>query len=93
MAEKKALAEALLERIDIVKFIGRYVALQPAGQNFKAICPFHSERTPSFHVNPSRRIWHCFGDGSGGDVITFLEKIERISRDEAIARLATDEGL
>src|SRR3989344_4819798 len=67
------------EKIDIVDFLRSYIDLHPAGKNFKAICPFHSEKTASFVVSPERRMWHCFGScGEGGDIFKFLMKHETL---------------
>lgn len=68
--------DALKARHDIVQVIGRYVSLRKGGREFKGLCPFHAEKTPSFTVNPEKQVWHCFGCGMGGDVITFVEAIE-----------------
>lgn len=73
---------------DIVEVIGSYVPLKRAGANFVALCPFHKEKTPSFHVNPQRQIFHCFGCHKGGDVFTFVREFENISFVEALRRLA-----
>ena len=68
----------LKEKADIISIIESYgIELKKAGRNFKAICPFHTEKTPSFVANPDRQTWHCFGAcNTGGDVLTFIQKIE-----------------
>jgi DNA primase len=83
---------ATLEQIraasDIVDVISAVLPLKHAGANFVALCPFHKEKTPSFHVNPQRQIFHCFGCHKGGDVFTFVKEYENISFIEAVRRLA-----
>ncbi|MEK7880172.1 MAG: CHC2 zinc finger domain-containing protein, partial [candidate division NC10 bacterium] len=66
-------------RVDIAEVIGRYVLLKRAGRQFKALCPFHKERTPSFHINTDKQIFHCFGCGVGGNVFSFLMQQERLT--------------
>ena len=73
---------------DIVEVISAYVPLKRAGRSFKANCPFHQEKTPSFIVNPDKQIFHCFGCGVGGDVFSFLMKYEQMTFPEALRRLA-----
>jgi DNA primase len=87
------LLEEIKSRIDIVNFISDYVELKKAGQNYKGLCPFHSEKTPSFMVSPSKQIFHCFGCGAGGDVITFLMKLENLSFNEAKRFIAKKAGI
>ncbi|MBN1309383.1 MAG: DNA primase [Chitinispirillaceae bacterium] len=80
-------------RVDIVSVIGRYVTLKPSGRTLKGLCPFHQEKTPSFHVNPVQGFFHCFGCGKGGDVFTFIQEIEGIGFAEALAMLADECGV
>jgi DNA primase len=81
------------EKIDIVSFISEFITLKKAGRNFKANCPFHNEKSPSFVVSPERQIWHCFGCGKGGDVYTFLMEYERLEFPEALRALAKRAGV
>ena len=81
------------EKIDIVSLISEYIPLKKSGRNFKAVCPFHSEKTPSFVVSPERQIWHCFGCGKGGDVYTFLMDYENLEFIEALRILAKKGGV
>jgi DNA primase len=85
--------QQIIERSDIVEIIGSYTALKKAGRNFKALCPFHTEKTPSFVVNPDRQIFHCFGCNVGGDVIGFLVRQERMTFPEAVRFLAGKAGV
>jgi DNA primase len=78
---------------DVVELIGSYFPLKRAGANFRALCPFHKEKTPSFHVNPARQIWHCFGCGKGGDVFKFVMEYENLDFPGAIRRLAERAGI
>jgi DNA primase len=89
----EAVIAEILRRTDIVELIGGHLPLKAAGRTHKALCPFHTEKTPSFVVNPERQIFHCFGCGEGGDAITFLMKHERLSFPEAARFLADRAGV
>ncbi len=83
----------LRERVDVVEVVGDYVSLVKSGANFKGLCPFHGEKTPSFMVHRGKGIYHCFGCGVGGDAISFIRKVENLTYPEAILRLAIRCGL
>jgi len=85
--------EKVKERADIREIISQYVKLQKAGKNFKGVCPFHNEKTPSFFVSPDRQSFYCFGCSKGGDVFSFLEAIEGIQFKDALVRLAEKTGV
>jgi len=89
----KRVLEDIRFRSDIVDVIGSYFNLQKAGSAFKATCPFHKEKTPSFHVNPTRQIFHCFGCGKGGDVFRFVMEYEGVDFVGAIKILAHKAGI
>jgi len=80
--------ENLKSIIDIVDVVGNYIQLKKQGSNYVALCPFHSEKTPSFVVSPSKQIYHCFGCSASGDAIKFVMEIEKLSYPEAIEKLA-----
>ncbi len=86
---KQSDIEQLKDRIDIVEVIGSYVTLKPAGPgSFKGLCPFHGEKTPSFHVRSSPAFYHCFGCGVGGDVFKFVQEMDKLGFTEAVEKLA-----
>lgn len=81
--------EALKAQLDIVDVVGSYLELRKAGANFKALCPFQEEKTPSFIVSPQKQIYHCFGCGAGGDSIKFVMEYEKLTYPEALEKLAS----
>ena len=86
--------EGIKQRIDIVDLVSQYATLKRAGKGYTALCPFHTERTPSFHVDPARQTWHCFGAcGTGGDIFSFNMKKEGCEFREALNILAERAGL
>ncbi len=85
--------DTLLARVDIVDVIDRRVPLKKAGQNYQACCPFHSEKSPSFTVSPTKQFYHCFGCGAHGTALGFLMEYEHMSFPDAVAALAQDAGL
>lgn len=84
----QAFLDELLARVDIVELIGQRLPLKRAGREFKALCPFHDERTPSFTVSPRKQFYHCFGCGAHGDAIRFLMEYEHLSFRDAVEELA-----
>lgn len=85
--------EEIKSRLDIVQVIGESVPLKKAGRNFKGVCPFHKEKTPSFMVNPERQAYHCFGCGEGGDILEYVMKRESVDFPEALQMLAKRAGV
>src|SRR5690606_16640278 len=85
--------DAVRNHHDIVEVVGKYVHLTKHGKYMKGLCPFHSEKTPSFTVTPELQIYHCYGCGKGGNVIRFIEEVEGYSFPEAVRMLAEDAGM
>jgi DNA primase len=85
--------QQIRDRIDVVELVGRSVSLKRAGRNYKGLCPFHHEKTPSFNVNPDRGTYYCFGCHEGGDVFHFVQKAEGLTFIEAVRSLARDCGV
>ena len=85
--------DEIRSRVDIVEIVGQFVNLKRAGEHWKGLCPFHSEKTPSFTVNPKRGIFHCFGCGVGGDAFGFLMRQDRLAFPEAVRALAQRSGV
>ncbi|RRD45022.1 DNA primase [Buchananella hordeovulneris] len=91
---QRADIDLVRERADIAEIVGAHVTLKPAGVgSLKGLCPFHDERTPSFHVRPQLGLWHCFGCNEGGDVISFVQRIDHVSFAEAVEFLAGKAGV
>jgi DNA primase len=93
MAIPETIVDQVQARSDIVEVVSRYIPLSKAGRNFKAPCPFHNEKTPSFVVSPDKQIYHCFGCGAGGNVFSFLMKYENLSFPEVVEMLAQKAGI
>lgn len=85
--------EEIRQKVDIVSLIGEYVPLKKAGRNYKALCPFHPEKTPSFMVSPDRQIYKCFGCSEGGDVFEFVKRVEGLDFGEVVRKLADRSGV
>jgi len=85
--------DSVLDKVDIVEVISSHISLKKIGRNFKANCPFHNEKTPSFVVSPEKQIFHCFGCGQGGNAIGFLVKYDKLSFPEAVRTLAETVGI
>src|SRR6202044_3445341 len=93
MAEAGSFADRVKQQADIVRVIGEYVRLKKTGQNFTGLCPFHSEKTPSFAVHPVKQIYHCFGCGVGGDVFQFVMEVDKCPFPEAVRAVAEKSGI
>lgn len=85
--------QTIKDRIDVVQLIGEYVPLKKAGANWKARCPFHNEKSPSFMAHQDKQFWHCFGCGKGGDIFSFIQEMEGLTFPEALRLLAKRAGV
>src|SRR3954469_3041087 len=93
MADPGSFADRVKQQADIVRIIGEYVRLRKTGQNFTGLCPFHSEKTPSFAVHAVKQIYHCFGCGAGGDVFKFVMEVDKCDFPEAVRTVAGKCGI
>lgn len=93
MADSRFAIEEIRNRVSVLEVISGYVTLQRSGKNYKGLCPFHAEKTPSFNVSEEFHTWHCFGCGEHGDVFSFLMKIENLTFPEVLERLAQKAGV
>ncbi|HUU85511.1 MAG TPA: DNA primase, partial [Phycisphaerae bacterium] len=93
MHDSNAIKEEIRQRVDLVELVAEHVSLARSGKTFRGLCPFHKEKTPSFHVIPDKMIFHCFGCKAGGDVFKFVQLRENVSFGEAIRILADRAGI
>ncbi|HPP13521.1 MAG TPA: CHC2 zinc finger domain-containing protein [bacterium] len=85
--------EEVLAKVDLAEIVGEYVSLKKSGRSLKGLCPFHEEKTPSFFVSPEKQVFYCFGCGAGGNAITFVKNIEKVSFGEALEQVARRAGI
>ena len=88
-----AVVDEIKQRLDIAQVMGEYVRLNKVGSNFRALCPFHNEKTPSFHLDYYKGLWHCFGCGKGGDLFTFVSEMEHLDFPSTLKLLAKKAGV
>lgn len=93
MAYNDSTLQEIKDRLNIADIISGYIQIKKAGVNFKAVCPFHSEKTPSLVISPQKQIWHCFGCGEGGDIFGFVRSYENVEFKEALKLLADKAGV
>ncbi len=87
------LIEDIRSRTDILEVVSAHVLLKKSGKNYKGLCPFHSEKTPSFTVSPDKQIYHCFGCGAGGNAFKFLMEMEDLPFLDVVRKLASRTGV
>ncbi|NJK71248.1 MAG: DNA primase [Thermales bacterium] len=85
--------QEIKSKLSVEDIIGEYINIEPAGSNYKCVCPFHNENTPSMMLSPSKQIWHCFGCGAGGDIFKFVEDYDNLTPKEALEKLAKKAGI
>jgi DNA primase len=85
--------EDIKSRVAVEDVISEYIAIKPAGANFRCVCPFHQEKNPSLIISPAKSIWHCFGCGAGGDIFKFVMDYENITKQETLTKLAKKAGV
>ena len=85
--------QEIRDRLNIADVISGYIAVKKAGTSFKALCPFHNEKSPSLQISPQKQIWHCFGCGEGGDIFGFVMKYENVDFKQALKILADKAGI
>src|SRR3970282_845679 len=88
-----AARDEIRQRINLVELVSQHVALKKAGRQYKGLCPFHQEKTPSFHIDRERGLWHCFGCLEGGDIFDFVMRTGNLSFAEAVETLAKRAGV
>src|ERR1700685_3747721 len=93
VAEAGSFADRVKQQADIVRVVGEYVRLKKSGMNFSGLCPFHSEKTPSFSVSPTKQFYYCFGCGVGGDVFKFVMEMDKITFPESVRAVAEKCGI
>src|SRR5687768_17941272 len=93
MGFPQSFIDDLRMQADILQVVQEYVSLRKSGATYKGLCPFHSEKSPSFHVNPEKGFFHCFGCGVGGDVFKFLELHEKVAFPDAVRMIAQKVGV